>query len=533
MGGSVFRQVVARMGADGWLGIGWPKEYGGQGRGPLEQFIFWDETYRARAPLPIIAVNTIGPTVMQLRHRRTEAARCLPGILRGELHFGVGYTEPSAGTDLASLTTRAVRDGDDWVINGQKIFTTHAHDADYIWLAARTDTEAPKHKGITIILVPTDVARLLGDADPHARRRAHQRHLLRRRAGARSRTRRPESTAAGADHLAAQPRAHHARDARRGRPRCSTRCGPGPTETPETPSGGRVIDEPWVQPNLARCLRQARRAEAPELALGVVDQAGVSGDGGSVRGEGDGHRVLRRVLPAVARDRRRRRARARGRARRACFGGFLEQAYRGATTLTFGGGVNEVQRDIIAMAGLGMPRPAPLIEEGDDTMSTDEQELERSSKTFVGRDAGPPSTAPDPVNEAMIRHWCEAMGDRNPGLHRRRRGRRVGARRDRRSTDDAAGVDPARHRDGGSRPPSCATSRPSSGACSASRLSRRWSRPTASRSYTRYLRPGDRIVDARRSSSRSPREGDRARHRLLHQHPRRLSRSERRRESAG
>ena len=154
MGGSVFRQVVARMGADGWLGIGWPKEYGGQGRGPLEQFIFWEETYRARAPLPIIAVNTIGPTV--IRYGTEEQKQLLlPGIVRGELHFGVGYTEPGAGTDLASLTTRAVRDGDDWVINGQKIYTTHAHDADYIWLAARTDPDAPKHKGITIILVPT------------------------------------------------------------------------------------------------------------------------------------------------------------------------------------------------------------------------------------------------------------------------------------------------------------------------------------------------------------------------------------------
>ena len=179
-----------RMGADGWLGIGWPKEYGGQGRAPLEQFIFWDETYRARAPLPVIAVNTIGPTIMQLRHRRAEAA-LLPGILRGELHFGVGYTEPGAGTDLASLTTRAVRDGDDYVINGQKIFTTHAHDADYIWLAARTDPDAPKHKGISIILVPTRRAGLLGDADPHARRRAHQRDLLRERARAGRESRRP------------------------------------------------------------------------------------------------------------------------------------------------------------------------------------------------------------------------------------------------------------------------------------------------------------------------------------------------------
>ena len=154
MGGPVFREVVGRMGKDGWLGIGWPREYGGQGRTPLEQFIFWDETYRARAPLPIIAVNTIGPTMMQFGTPE-QKAELLPGIVKGELIFGVGYTEPGAGTDLASLTTRAVRDGDEYVIDGQKSYTTHAHDADYIWLAARTDPDAPKHKGISIILVPT------------------------------------------------------------------------------------------------------------------------------------------------------------------------------------------------------------------------------------------------------------------------------------------------------------------------------------------------------------------------------------------
>ena len=155
-GGPVFRHVVGRMGADGWLGIGWPTEYGGQGRTAIEQFIFWDETYRARAPLPVIAINTIGPTIMQFGtdQQKTEL---LPKILsRVSCFFGVGYTEPSAGTDLASLRTRAVRDGDDYVINGQKIFTTHAQDAEYIWLAARTDPDAPKHKGISIILVPTD-----------------------------------------------------------------------------------------------------------------------------------------------------------------------------------------------------------------------------------------------------------------------------------------------------------------------------------------------------------------------------------------
>jgi len=135
MGGPVFKEIVGRMGADGWLGLGWPVEYGGQGLTALEQFIFWDETYRARAPLPVIQVNTIGPTLMQFGTEE-QKRELLPPILNGELFFGIGYTEPSAGTDLASLKTSAVRDGDEYVINGQKLFTTHAHTSG--WRRART-----------------------------------------------------------------------------------------------------------------------------------------------------------------------------------------------------------------------------------------------------------------------------------------------------------------------------------------------------------------------------------------------------------
>src|SRR5215468_5181686 len=114
MGGPVFREIVARMGKDGWLGLGWPKEYGGQARSPIDQFIFWDETYKARAALHIIPVLTIAPAIME--HGSEEQKKdLLPRILSGELFFGVGYTEPSSGSDLASLQTRAVKDGDEWV----------------------------------------------------------------------------------------------------------------------------------------------------------------------------------------------------------------------------------------------------------------------------------------------------------------------------------------------------------------------------------------------------------------------------------
>jgi alkylation response protein AidB-like acyl-CoA dehydrogenase len=153
-GGDVYRETVLQMGRDGWLGVGWPAEYGGGGLTAVEQLIFFDELRRAGAPLPFVTLNTVGPALMA--HGSEEHKReFLPRILHGEVHFAIGYTEPDAGTDLASLKTSAVRDGDEWVINGTKIFTSGADEADYIWLAARTDPDAKKHQGITIFIVDT------------------------------------------------------------------------------------------------------------------------------------------------------------------------------------------------------------------------------------------------------------------------------------------------------------------------------------------------------------------------------------------
>src|SRR5207237_2661208 len=152
-GSPLFRTLVAKMGADGWLGVGWPKEYGGQGRPPTDQFIVFDEVQRAGAPFPFVTVNTVGPTIMRFGSE-AQKAHYLPGILKGEINFAIGYTEPEAGTDLASLRTRAVVDGDEFVINGNKVFTSGANQADYVWLACRTDPDAPKHKGISVVLVP-------------------------------------------------------------------------------------------------------------------------------------------------------------------------------------------------------------------------------------------------------------------------------------------------------------------------------------------------------------------------------------------
>ncbi|SEC29604.1 hypothetical protein SAMN04489727_3254 [Amycolatopsis tolypomycina] len=152
--GPVFREIVRRMGRDGRLGVGWPVEYGGQGFGGIEQHLFVDEAARADVQLPSVTLQTVGPTLQEFGTDEQKSF-FLPKILAGEIHFAIGYSEPEAGTDLAALRTTAVRDGDEYVVNGQKIFTTGGHDADYIWLAVRTAPDAPKHKGISILIVDT------------------------------------------------------------------------------------------------------------------------------------------------------------------------------------------------------------------------------------------------------------------------------------------------------------------------------------------------------------------------------------------
>jgi alkylation response protein AidB-like acyl-CoA dehydrogenase len=150
----VYKQVIRQMGRDGMLAVGWPKEHGGRGYGPLEQMIFVREALRAHAPIPFVTLSTVGPTLMA-HGSAAQKARFLPDIAAGIVHLAIGYTEPQSGTDLASLRTRAVDHGDHFVVNGSKIYTSHVEGADWIWLAVRTGPEVPKHKGISILLVET------------------------------------------------------------------------------------------------------------------------------------------------------------------------------------------------------------------------------------------------------------------------------------------------------------------------------------------------------------------------------------------
>ena len=153
--GPTYQKTIRQMGDDGWMGVGWPKEYGGHGLGEVEQTIFANEAQRADVHLPAVTLQTVGPTLIRYGTEQQKDL-FLKRILAGDVHFAIGYSEPDAGTDLASLRTTAdARDGDHYVVNGQKMWTTGGHQADYLWLACRTDPDAPKHQGISILIVDT------------------------------------------------------------------------------------------------------------------------------------------------------------------------------------------------------------------------------------------------------------------------------------------------------------------------------------------------------------------------------------------
>ena len=352
-GGPLYTKVLRQLGKDGWLGIGWPKEYGGQDRSKIEQFIFFDEAMYSGVMLPTLTINAVAPAIMQ--HGTAEQKKAiLPKILGGEMHFAIGYTEPSAGTDLASLRTRAVRDGDNWVINGNKIYTSQAEFADYIWLAARTNPDAPKHKGLSIFMVPTKSP-------------GYKITPIWTMGGFRTNSTYFEDVRVPADHLIGTvnegwwlivTQLNHERVS-------LMTCGMLERLLEEVMAwarqsrlagGERVIDQGWVQLNLARVraklevLRLTNWKQAWSLNLGTLNYAEASvvkvfGSELNV----EAYRLLLEVVGAAGD--------IRDGSPDVVIRGRLEQLYRGhAPILTFGGGTNEVQREIIAMAGLGMPR---------------------------------------------------------------------------------------------------------------------------------------------------------------------------------
>jgi alkylation response protein AidB-like acyl-CoA dehydrogenase len=349
--GPVNRQIVRQMGEDGWLGIGWPEEYGGQGRSAIEQFIFFDESMRAGAPVPMLTINTVGPTIMDFGTDE-QKAEFLPRILRGEVHFCIGYTEPGAGTDLAALTTKAVRDGDEYIINGQKMFTSLAGGADYCWLAVRTDPEAKKHKGISMFIVPMDTPGIkLMPMDLMSDHDINQVFY--------DDVRVPASALVGGENNGWGLITNQLNRER------VTLCSSGIIERSLTDTrrwaqetkladGRRVIDQEWVQVHLARIharlefLRLANWKvawDASQKRLDVADASTIKVFGTEFYLEA--FRLMFEVIgqPGYLKQD----------APDSVLKSRLERYYRSLIILTFGGGVNEVQRDLIAVFGLGMP----------------------------------------------------------------------------------------------------------------------------------------------------------------------------------
>jgi alkylation response protein AidB-like acyl-CoA dehydrogenase len=349
--GNMYKKVVKQMGHDGWLGIGWPTEYGGQNRSMMEQLIFTDEASTAGAPVPFLTINTVGPTIMQYG---TEEQKdfFLPKILQGEMHFSIGYSEPGAGTDLASLTTRAVRDGDEYVINGQKMWTSLIEHADYVWLAARTDPDVAKHKGLSVFLVPTDApgfkytpvktvsgattsATFYEDVRvPASAIVAGENQGWRLITNQLNHERVALCSAAGVINMLNLVRRW--------------------AQETELPGGGRVIDQEWVQTNLARVHAKAEFLKLInwKIAWGVKKGVGPQ-DASATKVFGtefhiEAYRLLMDVLGQEAY--------VKSGSPGSILASRLERMHRSALILTFGGGTNEIQRDIIAMVGLGMPR---------------------------------------------------------------------------------------------------------------------------------------------------------------------------------
>ncbi|MEU4499827.1 acyl-CoA dehydrogenase family protein [Streptomyces sp. NPDC024089] len=359
------RRVLRRIGADGMLGLGWPVEYGGQGRGADEQFVFFDEAYRAGAPVSMVTLNTVGPTLMRYGTDE-QKAYFLPRILSGELVFAIGYSEPEAGTDLASMRTRAVRDrgdaagpdgagdGGHWVIDGQKIFTSNAQNADWIWLACRTDPEAPKHRGISIILVPTDspgfswtpietVGGLTTTATYYDGIRVPATNLVGPEHGGWgliTNQLNHERVALAAIGMQAEDfygaALAHAR-------------------TPDPVTGRRPADEPWVRGRLAEAY--ARLAATRLLNWRLVGEVGAGspapGEASGVKFAGTESAVeVYRMCQEITGEA----GMVRGGSPGAFGDGELERMNRAAQINTFGGGVSEVQREIVATMRLGMKR---------------------------------------------------------------------------------------------------------------------------------------------------------------------------------
>jgi alkylation response protein AidB-like acyl-CoA dehydrogenase len=351
-GGPEFRKQYARMGADGWIGLSWSKELGGREMSHVEQYIFTDEVVRSGFAYPFLTTEAVTPVIAANANAEVRE-EVVGGVKQGKVVIAIGYSEPNAGTDLASLTTRADRDGDHWIINGQKMWTSLANFADYVWLAARTDQEATKkHKGLTMFLVPTNIE---GFSYTPV-------HTLGVRTNATyySDIRLPDKyrvgeVNAGWKLITGQLNIERLSLFTHGQVDSLYQDVCQWAASTNTPKGGKLIELPWVQHNLAKvrsglevvkliCWKQAWTMDQGPLNMADASVAKVYSSEFFV----ELYRMLLEVMGQAGT--------IAPHSPGAVLKGKLEFRWRVGAVLTFGGGANEVQRDIIAMAGLWMPR---------------------------------------------------------------------------------------------------------------------------------------------------------------------------------
>jgi alkylation response protein AidB-like acyl-CoA dehydrogenase len=350
-GGPEFRKQYARMGEDGWISMSWPKALGGREATSLEQYIFTEEVIASGFPYPFLTTEAVGPV---LAEHGSDMIRetVVKGILAGKTVIAIGYSEPGAGTDLAGLTTHAERDGDDWIINGQKMWTSLANFSDYIWLATRTDADASKkHKGLTMFLVPTDSAGYSCTPVWTMGTRTNATFY--------DNVRLPDEYRVGEINggwklITGQLNRERLSLVNHGMVSNLYKETAQWAAQNKAGDGSPLIGKPWVQHNLARV-----KVQLEALRVMCLKQAWLMNEGGLGMAEASAAKVYGteffvecfRLLLEVM-----------GQAGTVCsdspgaiIKGKLEHRYRVGSILTFGGGCNEVQRDIISAAGLWMP----------------------------------------------------------------------------------------------------------------------------------------------------------------------------------
>src|ERR1700736_302842 len=303
--GNVYRETVAQMGKDGWLTLSWPKEFGGQARPPMAGLIFSDEAAIAGAPVPFLTINSVAPTIMAFGTDEQKKFY-LPKIALGELHFSIGYSEPGAGTDLAALRTTAVRDVDDFS-------WTPVH------TMAGVDTSATYYQDVRV-----PVTNRVGEENAGwklvTNQLNHERVAL----------------------VSAQPIFVALNAVREW------------AQNTKDVHGSRLIDSEWVQLNLARVHAKAEVLKLINWELASSDDAAPSpADASAAKVFGtelatEAYRLLMEVLGSAAT--------VRQDSPGALLRGRVERMHRACLILTFGGGTNEIQRDIIGMVALGLPR---------------------------------------------------------------------------------------------------------------------------------------------------------------------------------